>query len=540
MAIKRFIATADTTITNAFLEDLTNRATGSNMGLADSLEVFSIYGQVSASAASRFAGPATESSGYSQEISRTLVKFPVTTTDDSANSIQAKRNSGEIPASGSVSFHLRLYNVSHHETLPVSSKVNVFAVSSSWEEGRGVDLDTYKDVTNDNEGANWMNASGSNGAWQKPGGDFHSASSNSAVKYTQTFANGNEDIEVDISELVEQWIDGRKSNYGIGIFLTASQEAYFSSSTGLDLNAALSGGILHNLEGATTSYYTKKFSARSSEYFFKRPCIEARWNSSTKDERGTFYYSSSLATAEENLQTLYLYNYFRGQLRNIPDVGASTIWVNIYSGSSAPSGSKLAPVPDGTYVNIASPTTITGGYVSTGVYSASFAMSAGATTAGGNLFDVWYSGSAEYFTGSWKPGTLSAVAAAPSTKYVSSITNIRSVYSSAETARFRIYSRLKNWNPTIYTKAVAAASVDIVESGSYEIYRVIDDMKVVPYGTGSILHTQMSFDISGSYFDLDMSMLEAGYMYGIKLAYYNNSVGSWVNQPETFKFRVES
>jgi hypothetical protein len=79
-----------------------------------------------------------------------------------------------------------------------------------------------------------------------------------------------------------------------------------------------------------------------------------------------------------------------------------------------------------------------------------------------------------------------------------------------------------------------------VESGSYEIYRVVDDLKVVPYGTGSLLHTEMSFDMSGSYFDLDMNMLESGYMYGIKLAYYNYSVGSWVEQPETFKFRVES
>jgi hypothetical protein len=79
-----------------------------------------------------------------------------------------------------------------------------------------------------------------------------------------------------------------------------------------------------------------------------------------------------------------------------------------------------------------------------------------------------------------------------------------------------------------------------VESGSYEIYRVVDDLKIIPYGTGSDLHTQMSFDTSGSYFDLDMQMLEAGYMYGIKFAYYNNSVGAYVEQPETFKFRVES
>ena len=45
MAIKRFIATKDTTISNAFKSNLRTRASGSNLGASDSLEVFSIYGQ---------------------------------------------------------------------------------------------------------------------------------------------------------------------------------------------------------------------------------------------------------------------------------------------------------------------------------------------------------------------------------------------------------------------------------------------------------------------------------------------------------------
>ena len=45
MSIKKFYATADTTITNAYKEDISTRATNSNMGLADSLELFFIYAQ---------------------------------------------------------------------------------------------------------------------------------------------------------------------------------------------------------------------------------------------------------------------------------------------------------------------------------------------------------------------------------------------------------------------------------------------------------------------------------------------------------------
>ena len=47
----------------------------------------------------------------------------------------------------------------------------------------------------------------------------------------------------------------------------------------------------------------------------------------------------------------------------------------------------------------------------------------------------------------------------------------------------------------------------------------------------------MSYDVSGSYFDLDMQLLEPGYMYELKLSYYVN--GAYQEQPESFRFRVE-
>ena len=59
MAIKRYFATKDNTITNAFKSNLTTRGTGSNMGQADILEVFSILGQASSSS-----GLSSELSGY--------------------------------------------------------------------------------------------------------------------------------------------------------------------------------------------------------------------------------------------------------------------------------------------------------------------------------------------------------------------------------------------------------------------------------------------------------------------------------------------
>ena len=278
-----------------------------------------------------------------------------------------------------------------------------------------------------------------------------------------------------------------------------------------------------------SSFYTKKFFARGTGFFYRQPCIEARWDSATKDDARNFYLSSSLAGAADNLNTLYLYNYVRGQLKNIPDIGTSTILLSAYGTLGGP---KIT-LPAGSGVVSAGDTNVTGGYVKTGVYSASFAHT-GATT----IYPVWHDGLTEYHTGSAiTVKTLLGSNINPNPRYVTNITNLKSKYDNDEVARFRLYARQKDWNPTIYTKATSVIQGEIIESGYYKVVRVVDEFEVIPYGTGSDNHTQVSFDASGSYFDLEMSLLETGYAYGIKFVYNVN--GAYHEQPEVFKFRVE-
>ena len=88
---------------------------------------------------------------------------------------------------------------------------------------------------------------------------------------------------------------------------------------------------------------------------------------------------------------------------------------------------------------------------------------------------------------------------------------------------------------------VAEKVPEIIEDAYYSVYRLTDKLNVVPFGTGSVEtaneHTKLSYDVSGNYFDLDMSMLEEDYGYAIKIAYYLQ--GEYKIQPEVFKFRVE-
>ena len=468
MAIKRYVANADNTIVNAYKENLRTRATGSNMGQADVSEIYSIYGRATTSSA---------------ELSRILTQFDTTT-------IITDRTAGVIPASGSVSFYLRLYNAETSKTVPKNFKVVAQAISRSWSEGDGMDLENYKDTGV----SNWISAS-QGIAWTSQGGDYHAS-----PVFTQEFSTGLEDLEINITSLVEEWIAGTKENYGVGIRLTSSQET------------------------ATDSYYTKRFFARGTQYFFKKPVIEARWNSSLQDDRGDFYMSSSLAPAADNLNTLYLYNYVRGQLTNIPTIGTGDIYVDLYETLGGTALTQVLQTP------------ATGGYVSPGVYSCSVGLTGTYST----LRDVWYSGSTEYFTGTVSPKSFGGAGASTgNSRYVTNIKNLRSKYFSEEEARFNVYVRSKNWSPTIYTVASTEIENTIIPSASYRVYRVLDGLNVIPHGTGSELQTLLSYDVSGNYFNLDMSLLEPGYEYGIKLAFYDSQRQSWIEQDQKFLFRVE-
>ena len=130
MGIKRYTAYADNTITNQYNEALQTRNTKGNAGLADSMEIFKIYGQITSG---------------SVEQSRLLIKFPVNETDlnSSIRTIKQDRDANILPASGSVKFFMKLSNVRHPDTVPKNFTLVAHPLSRDWTEGSGVDLNVY-------------------------------------------------------------------------------------------------------------------------------------------------------------------------------------------------------------------------------------------------------------------------------------------------------------------------------------------------------------------------------------------------------------
>jgi hypothetical protein len=636
MSILRYTASVDTTITNAFEENLSTRGTGSNMGSSDILETFSIYQQATSA---------------SVELSRILIKFPI-------SQMQTDRTGSVLPASGSVTWKLKLYNAKHVETVPRTFTLQATAVSASWQEGTGLDMEGYTDLTNDEEGSNWINAndsfvsasatltalsktageantrkltvadssgnsveftidnstststatviafanansnatqfatnivssinlakaasalnvtassdsasmtltqtakglagnsaadisgtaitdsvltvvnqfSGGDGQWSSIGGDYNTTEG--YVK-TQDFDTGLEDLEIDVSAIVEKWLLSSSPwpNYGFGIRLTDAYEGYFSSSNGLDTATEI-----HNTSGAEKSYYTKKFFGRNTEFFFKRPVLEAQFNDTKKDDRSNFILSSSALPAADNLNKLYLYNYVRGRLVDIGgDADAQPILKLYYSSGSVPEGAprNFHRGSDNNEQNSISATRESKGVF----YVEIAATSSVVTTTYPYLVDVWSTpSSVEFFTGSaFTPKAHAPYQAKSDKTYVMTMTNLKTEYKSDQTARLRVYAREKNWSPNIYTTANATPENLIITSGSYRVLRIADDLEVLSYGTGSVKYSELSHDVSGNYLDMDMSLLEAGYQYGFKFSVYDDFTQTYVEQPYMFKFRV--
>tara|TARA_B100000686_G_C16726993_1_gene938379 strand:- start:35 stop:1600 length:1566 start_codon:yes stop_codon:yes gene_type:complete len=515
--IRKYYATKDNTITNAFELNLTTRGTGSNMGASDILETFTIYGQVS------------NSSGLSSEKSRIIIEFPI-------GQLTNERAAGTLPASGSVDFYLNLYNAKHSQTLPRKFWLSILPIRDEWQEGFGLDMETYTDLTYDQTGSNWIMTEGAttwgdtDGSTQEGGYYWNDKSSS----FSQYFEEGTEDLQVNITTLVEQWINsqgntlGSKDNYGVGI--------HFSGS----------------FEDSPRSYYTKKFFSRTTNWFFERPTIEARWDSSIQDDRGQCYRSSSLAPAADNLNSIYLYNYVRGKLANIPTVEATDgeICVSIFSGTilnNGPGGNALNLVPDyAGNVRPANTMVITGSKVSTGIYKATFAYTGSSDL--DTIYDVWFSGSdhhtsAEFQAVQYKTGTINvksfeADSYSDSKKYYLSVTNRTSDYYYDQTYRIRLYARERDWSPNIYSVATNVPPSLTFESASYQIRRMTDNKVVIPYDTGSNLATRLSFDVSGNYFDLNASLLEPNYAYGVQFSIYDSDTSTYEEQPYTYKLRV--
>jgi hypothetical protein len=611
MTIKRFTSTKDTTITNAFKDDMKTRGTLANMGNSDILEVFSIYGQESST---------------SLERCRTLIQFPI-------DEIKKSRSLGDIPNSGSVTFKLKMFNAPHGSTTPDQCTITAQTILQPWEEGHGLDMEGYIDTG----ATNWVSSSLET-PWYTEGGSYLSPDNygptfNIPREFKQTLEHGDEDIDIDITAIVEEWIRGPQvaatgsinfstnppdktelklyatngdhrifilsdsppSNHNKTIYVKrsadidttvaslvsatdatpifravdhATQGKYevFQVNSGIHGNTVISSslssgvtiqdfasgtgasnrGLMIKLSGSfedgtrQRSYYTKRMFARGSEYFLKRPVIEAQYDMSVLDDRGQIQRSVATAPTADNINSIYLYNRIRGRLIDLPDIGSRLIVRFVSSiGTTDPDVSMVgSSVTHNKKYTVASK-------VSTGIYKVDFEYTGNLK----NLADIWLKdagngANAEAQFTHLATGSLFKVHDDKWDDYDSpplysiSAKNFKAVYRSSENVKLRFHTRDKSWKPNIYSVASTTSPVQNIREGFYKVKRVADNLTVIPFSTGSSpQYSRLSYDVSGSYVELDMSILAPNYLYEISILRKDGS--NYIEQEERFKFRVD-
>ena len=141
-----------------------------------------------------------------------------------------------------------------------------FPINKSWDEGRGFDLDEQNIFIKANRTeysitgySNWISAT-SLVDWDEPG-IFANPSASTSFNATQHFAMGSEDVDMDITGMVNNWLSGGSSNYGLAIAYARPYE----------------------LISADTKYISSFFTNKTNTAY--KPYIEVQYNQVIEDDR---------------------------------------------------------------------------------------------------------------------------------------------------------------------------------------------------------------------------------------------------------------
>lgn len=261
-------------------------------------------------------------------ISRFIVKFDI-------DELTSKLNSKEINGDLVVSYKLKMTNAIPGDKIlepefefdkldkRVSSSFDliVFPINKNWDEGRGYDLFQENYLVRQNGNpiisgySNWDYAT-STTTWDEPGIFSNPTASTAVTSYsTQHFDIGNEDIDMDITDIVNDWLSGGSINNGVGVAYRRDYE------------------LLSTDTRYIASFYTEKTNSA-----FK-PYIEVTYNQSFKDDR--------LQVSNNRTSRLFLYTFSGNNAVNY--FSAGTVDIQTMAGVSVYTGLTPTQQENGVY-----------------------------------------------------------------------------------------------------------------------------------------------------------------------------------------------
>lgn len=244
-----------------------------------------------------------------------------------------KINSKEIMSGNVISYKLKMYNaIPSDKNLEKEYQVNplfkqiaqsfdliAFPINKFWDEGRGYDLGkqnylvkSYGQV--DYTGYSNWNSATTLTAWNEPG-IFNNPTASTTNYATQHFERGDEDLDIDITHMVNNWLSGGSVNYGLSIAFSRPYE----------------------LLSSDTRYMTSFYTHNTNSAF--KPFIEVKYNQIIRDDRNQ--------VTNNRMSRLFLYLFSGNTPTNY--YSASTVTIKNSSNVDVYTGLQVNQLCKGTY-----------------------------------------------------------------------------------------------------------------------------------------------------------------------------------------------
>lgn len=478
----------DTYITDKIIKG--TRKTSSNVGDAATLDLFKLYG-------STFSG-----STPNVETSRILIKFDL---DPLRDLVQEKRLDYSSP---SFWCKINLKDVYGGQPTPSNFTVDVFPLSSSFEEGLG------KDVVflSDRDACNWITASLGN-AWfvtgcaqpcdaQLGGGDYITSSVSLAnTKSDQYFKTGEEDLLVDVTSIVSATLAGEIPDEGFRISFNNS------------------------IEQNTETYFVKRFGASAAYDETKHPRLIYGFDDSITDDSQNLVFDKSCK--------IFLRNYVAGDLDNmlsgsslVSVTGSNSLLLKLstndvsggyslyFTGSQYSYSNSTSAYVSGTYFAPALVNSFDANLTTALSVSSSLRFTPVWTSLDGTV--VYNSGSLLTFNKPSRGPSLEALK-----NYVVSVLDVKSSYRKTDPilVRVNIFDRT---SPLVKVVKVPVELSGIVINDVFYEVRDANTGEVIMPHDAPYNATKVSSDDKGMFFELDASSLFPNRTYSIDIVIDNN------------------
>ena len=448
--------------------------TSANVGIAGSLDLFKLYGYT------------LSGSNPNTELSRILIQFDLDPLRDLVATTAIDTNHP------SFNCKLKLFDVYGGQPTPCNFIVDVYALSASFDEGRGKDVVLYSD----NDACNFLTATLNGATWASPGassggGPTDSCDYISGSLTSKRFVTGEEDLVVDVTQIVSSTLAGIYPDSGLRI-------SYSST-----------------LESDQHSYFVKRFASRSAYNNDKRPRLEIRYDDSVQDDTQLLMIGSPC--------TLFLYNSVNNSYTNIlsastPVVGSNCL--NLLLSTEILSGTYTLAFTGSQHKNGIN-------YVD-GIYSATFVIPENDSTLKKKLIEsgsivftpTWASldNTVGYLTGS----TLTLNQPIRSSKnekykrYVVTVTGLATTMFTNEKRTLR--TNLFDYTSPLLTVTRLPVETPgiVVRDVHYQVRDANTDIVIIPFDL-TYNSTRLSSDAEGMFFELDSENLTQDHSYVVDI-----------------------